>query len=227
MAGIATQINQDYIAFKSSEGCTGPYDTKLVLMNRHTQEQIVLAECDQDAETVSISPYHVGWVARPYPGHNKDVYYHDLSTGITHHIESTGEGDQFLVTTDEDHVVWQDHRDGHREVYMYTISTGVEECLTPDEWEQAWPYLREGIVLWADYSTTQEWGEGGASQVYVYDVETGVGRQITNKAQMWMPRYVDSGWAVYAWTIIGHHVKIHAHDLVGDGIVTLDGHIIP
>jgi beta propeller repeat protein len=221
------RLNQDYLLFKSSEGCSGPYDTKLVLMNRHTEEQTVLADCDRNPETTSLSEHYAAWVAYHYGGEGKDVFYHDLQTGITHHIESTGPGSQFFPTTDEDHVVWQDSRSGHREVYMYTISTGVEECLTPDEWEQAWPHLRDGLVLWADYSTTQEWGEEGASQVYVYEIETGAGRQLTNKAQMWMPRFVDSGWAVYAWSIIGHKSKIYAHDLVGDGILTTDGHVIP
>jgi hypothetical protein len=226
---IRPHINQDYYMYNSNEGCSSTSQERLVLMNRHTREETILAECGQDPHGESLSEYHAGWVGRPSIGYyTKYVHYHNLETGITRAIDTTGGGYTNFVTTDEDHVVWQDSRSGHREVYMYTISTGIEECLTPDEWEQAWPKLRNGIILWADYSTTQEWGEGGASQVYIYDVHTGVGRQLTHhNDRMWMPRFVDSGWAVYAWSIIGHRSKFHAHDLVADGILTPEGRVIP
>ena len=222
-------INQDYFMYNTDEGCSHQTQKRLVLMNRHTREETILAECEQHPHGASLSEYHAAWVGRPSIGYyTKYVHYHNLETGITHAIDTTGGGYTTLVTTDEDHVVWQDSRRGHREVYMYTISTGIEECLTPDEWEQAWPHLRNGIILWADYSTTQEWGEGGASQVFIYDVHTGAGRQLTHQNdRMWMPRFVDSGWAVYAWRIIGHRKKIHAHDLVADGILTPEGRVIP
>jgi beta propeller repeat protein len=151
----------------------------------------------------------------------------DLAAGFTFRIDSTDAGNQYFPHTDDDHVVWQDDRDGRREVYMYTISTGVEECLTPDSWEQAWPHLRDGIVSWCDYRFSQESGQNGRCDIYVYEIATGVGRRVTSESRTWMPRFVDSGWMMYGLWIIGHRFKLYMHDLVNDGILTPDGHVIP
>jgi hypothetical protein len=120
-----------------------------------------------------------------------------------------------------------DYRDGRREIYMHTFSTGQEVCLTPDGWEQAWPHLRNGIASWCDYRFSQEWGEYGNCDIYVYELATGVGRRVTAESRTWMPRFVDSGWILYAQWVTGHQFKLFAHDLVCDGILTTDGHVIP
>ena len=219
--------NDDYILFKSNAGCPELYDFNLSLMDRSTGEATVVSDCDQDPETHSISDHYAAWTARPSPGHNKDIFVRDLAAGYTFRIDSTDEGDQYFPTTDEDHVVWQDHRSGWREVYMYTFSTGVEECLTPDQWEQARPHLRDGIVSWCDYRFSQQGGEYGDCDVYVYEIATGIGRRVTTQSRVWGPRYVDSGWLLYAQKILGGYFKLYMHDLVTDGILSPDGHVIP
>jgi beta propeller repeat protein len=222
------RFNHDYIIYNCSEGCSGPGDFNLSLMNRHTQDVTVVAECDQDPSGhTSIADRYAAWTARPFPGHNKDVFVRDLQAGLTFRIESTDFADQYFPHTDDEHVVWQDWRDGRREIYMYDLSTGQEVCLTPDGWEQAWPNLRNGIVSWCDYRFSQEWGEMGRCDVYVYEIATGAGRRVTTESKYWMPRFVDSGWMLYGLWIQGMKYKLYAHDLVGDGILTTDGHVIP
>jgi hypothetical protein len=196
-------------------------------MDRTTGEATVLSGCDQDPETHSISEHYAAWTARPYPGHNKDIYVRDLAAEFTFRIESTDAGSQYIPTTDTGHVVWQDHRSGWREVYMHTFSTGEEVSLTPDPYEQGWPFLRDGIVAWCDYRFSQQWGENGDCDVYVYEIATGVGRRVTKQSGLWMPRYVDSGWIMYSLWLGGHQFKLYMHDLVGDGILSPDGHVIP
>jgi len=146
---------------------------------------------------------------------------------VTFRIESTDFAGQNLPHTDDDHVIWMDSRDGQREIYMYTFSTGVEECLTPDVWEQAFPHLRNGIASWCDYRFSQQWGEYAPCDIYVYDLATGVGRRVTAESRVWRPAFVDSGWVLYGLRMTAHQYKLYAHDLVGDGILTPDGHVIP
>ena len=110
---------------------------------------------------------------------------------------------------------------------MHTFSTGEDMSLTPDPWEQARPHLRGGIVAWCDYRFSQQWGEYGDCDVYVYEIVTGVGRRVTKQSRLWYPRFVDSGWILYAHRISGHQSKLYMHDLVGDGILSPDGHVIP
>ena len=220
-------FNENYIVYHSSEGCPDPFLPNLSLVNRHTTEVVVLADCDQNAEGHSIAGNLATWAARPYPSHNKDVFVRDLQAGVTFRIDSTDPGNQTYPHAEGDYVVWQDDRDGRREVYLHTFSTGQTECLTPDSWEQAWPHLRNGIVSWCDYRYSQQWGHFGDCDIYVYDLETGVGRRVTAQSRTWRVAFVDSGWILYALWITSNHLKLYAHDLVGDGILSPGGHVIP
>ncbi len=110
---------------------------------------------------------------------------------------------------------------------MYTISTGLEEWLTPDGWEQGWPHLRDGIVSWCDYSFSQQGGHNGDCDIYVHEIASGIGRRVTTQSQTWRPRFVDSGWLLYVRRIMGSQYKLFVHDLVGDGILSSDGHVLP
>ena len=110
---------------------------------------------------------------------------------------------------------------------MLTFSTGVEEILTPDPWEQARPNLRDGIVAWCDYRFSQDWGEYGDCDVYVHEIATGVGRRITAESAQYYPQFVDSGWILYGRHIPSASFKLYMHDLVGDGILSPEGHVIP
>ena len=224
---VYPKFNSDYILFKSNEGCANTAFHRLSLMSRTTAEVTVLAECEQNAETHSIGERYAAWTARPFPGHNKDIYVRDLQAAYTFRIESTDFQDQYFPHTDDDHVIWQDGRDGRREIYMYTISTGLEEFLTPDLFEQAWPTLRNGVAAWCDYRYSQQVGQYAPCDVYVYELATGAGRRVTAVSKTWRPRFVDSGWVVYGLWIIGQKAKLYAHDLVCEGILTSDGHVIP
>ena len=221
------KFNEDYIIYHSNQGCSNANYYNLSLLNRHTSEVTLLADCDQGAETSSIGQHFAAWTARPYTGHNKDIHVRDLAGGVTFRIESTDVSDQYFPHTDDDHVIWMDYRDGRREIYMHSFSTGEEVCLTPDEWEQAWPTLRNGMAAWCDYRYSQEWGENGRCDVYVYEIATGVGRRVTTQSDTWQPRFVDSGWILYGLWITQSNWKLYAHDLVADGILTTDGHVIP
>lgn len=224
---LLPMFNSGYILFDSNLGCSQEDIYNLTLMDRATGEATVVSGCGLGGETYSMSEYYAAWAGRPDFGHNKDIFVRDLAAGVTLRIDSTDPGSQYFPTTDADHVVWQDGRDGHREVYMYTFSTGVEECLTPDPWEQGRPHLRDGIVAWCDYRFSQQWGEFGDCDVYVYELATGIGRRVTTESKYWNPRYVDSGWLLYALRVSGPKHKLYMHDLVTDGILSPDGHVIP
>jgi hypothetical protein len=221
------KFNDDFILFAHGEGCTEMHPFNLTLMSRATGDTTVLSDCWQAAESHSISERHVAWSGAPADGGAKVVHVHDLQTGVTQQIGDPAVGSQHMPHVDGDYLVWQDARQGRREVYRHTFSTGAEECLTPDDWEQAWPHVRNGIVSWCDYRFSQEWGEFGNCDVYVHDLLTGVGRRVTTESRLWMPRFVDAGWIFYAEWVGDHLWKLYAHDLVSDGILDGDGRVIP
>ena len=220
-------FNRDYILFASNGSCSDPLYRNLSIMDRHTQEVTILAECDAGAESHSISDYYASWSAKPSPGALKKIYVHDLQAGVTFPVSPDSPGWQFGSHTDSDHVVWDDTRDGQREIYLHTFSTGEEVCLTPGGYEQAMPNLRNGIVSWCDFSHSQESGFYGRCDIYVHELATGASRRVTRESELWLPRYVDSGWIAYGRQTRGRRAKLYAHDLVGDGILTADGHVIP
>ena len=227
VARIQVKFNSDFLLYLSNETCPQPHNHALTLKNRHTEEITILADCGQSPETHSISEHFAAWSARPYPGHNKDIFVRDLAGETTIHLESTGPGSQYSPHTDDNYMVWEDSRDGRREIYMYNLSTGVEECLTPDPWEQVKPTLRNGVAAWCDHRHSQEWGGYSKCDVYVYDMETGAERRVTDCSEVWLPGFVDSGWIMYGKWITGEKIKLYVHDLVAEGILDTEGRVIP
>jgi beta propeller repeat protein len=223
------KINGRFVLYRENAGCSSTFEVNLTLMSRATGDSTVVSECEQNPETHSLGDRWAAWTARPLPDlGNKKVHVLDLETGVITLVSPEAPGQQFFPHTDDDHVIWEDSRDGQREVYLHTFSTGEEECLTPDGWEQGWPTLRNGLATWCDYQYSQQSGEYAPCDVVVYELLTRTLRRVTATSDRWMPRFVDSGWILYGQSIWqSGSFKLYAHDLVGDGIITPDGHVVP
>ena len=107
------------------------------------------------------------------------IYMTDLSTGIETPI-CTGPGQQAgRPRIWGDKIIWSDWRSGtYLETYMYNLSTSEEkkiaEGYNPDIWEHLVAYLRNCGV--------------DCSNIYVYDINTGIETQIPNTAKAGPPR---------------------------------------
>ena len=49
-----------------------------------------------------------------------------------------------------DVIVWQDDRNGNWDIYMYDVSTGVEQQITSDPTDQISPAIYGDTVVWQD-----------------------------------------------------------------------------
>jgi len=56
-----------------------------------------------------------------------------------------------------DIVVWNDTRNGNRDIYGYNLSTEEEFSVTADPHDQSWPVIYEDIVLWDDERNGKGW----------------------------------------------------------------------
>ena len=109
----------------------------------------------------------------------RGIYMTELATGIETPI-CTGPGQQAnrpLIWGDK--VIWSDYRSGeYLETYMYDLSTSEEkriaEGYNPDIWEHLIAYLRNCGV--------------DCSNVYVYNIKTGIEAQIPNTSTAGPPR---------------------------------------
>ena len=46
--------------------------------------------------------------------------------------------------------MWQDDRNGNWDIYMYDVSTGVEQQITSDPTDQILPAIYSNTVVWQD-----------------------------------------------------------------------------
>jgi len=78
----------------------------------------------------------------------------------------------------ENRIVYNDNRDGNRDVYMYTITsptTGIETQITTDSAEQAYPAIYGDRIVYSD-------NRNGNWDIYMYDISTSAETQITTNS---------------------------------------------
>jgi hypothetical protein len=200
------------------------FDQSLVVWDLFTEHVTTLADPDQGAEGISISPTHAAWVA--YGGPGKDVFFVDLATYDIAHVESTFDPEVWWTATWGDWVLWEDLRNGKSDIYGLRISTGEELRLTDNDSYNGMPTLRGNLAC---YRTT-EWNNTGWD-LAVMDLETGVTRRVTRTPDSgYKCGPVDSGWLVYQrqkWAQYWAN-EIWAVDLVAAGILDEAGeHVLP
>ena len=74
-----------------------------------------------------------------------------------------------------DLVAYEDDRNGHVDIFLYNLSSGVEKDLTPQACEHYWPKIYGDRVVWWDNRSGVD-----NFDVFMYNTTTGVESQITN-----------------------------------------------
>jgi hypothetical protein len=85
-------VHYPYLVYSTRVPSGVSPDKGLTLWNRETDERVLLADHTQAPEGVSISEQYVSWCV--YGDWGKDVYYDDLETGQTTHVDASGPGHQ-------------------------------------------------------------------------------------------------------------------------------------
>ncbi|MDO8436355.1 MAG: hypothetical protein Q7S82_03155, partial [bacterium] len=71
------------------------------------------------------------------------------------------------------YIVWDDHRNGNSDIYMYNLATGIESRITTNPASQFYPNIHGNYIVWLD-------SRNGGYDVYGYDLSTGTERRITS-----------------------------------------------
>ncbi|MDD1711847.1 MAG: PKD domain-containing protein, partial [Methanoregulaceae archaeon] len=87
----------------------------------------------------------------------------------------TDETDQQNPSISGDYIIWEDNRNGNWDIYLYSITTGVEQQVTHDVYDQIMPWISGDIIVWQDY-------RNGDSDIYFYNIVTKHEIRITNNS---------------------------------------------
>jgi beta propeller repeat protein len=236
--GVFTVLNSftdSYVLCTTTEGVpSGEQGFNLVLFDRATQEERVLATYDDAWEGASMSDTHVAWVA-PSPwegGFSPSVYVHEIAANVTTLLLGTVPGRQLQTSTWGDYVVWSDDRNGNWDIYAYRLSTAEEWPLVTEPHDQVGPQVADGLVGWIDY----RWGvgsfEGGGlhlADLVIHDLENDAWRRATGWSDEWGFFRAQGGHLVYSkltWQDF-QGALIFAMDLEANGIIDGAGRVIP
>jgi beta propeller repeat protein len=106
-------------------------------------------------------------------GENWDVYMSTLGTSIATIRVTNNPSMQWNPKIYDDHIVWQDNRNGDWDIYMYTISTATETRLTTETIDQVLPSIWGDNIIWLERGTDGFW------YIVNHDLRTGLTRRIT------------------------------------------------
>lgn len=227
------RFNQDHLVYISQVGVPAQEEGRSVwLEDRHSGETVQLCAFSDLCETYSMGDRYPAWVAYDPAGDytSKDVFYYDVDARQAIRIETTAPGSQWYPIHAGDYIFWEDNRDGDWNIYRYHLPTGVEERLTWDSNDQAFPQARGHLLTWLDYRWSCERYLAGNTvrDMVIHDVNTGVTRRVTSASDHWKNRWADDSWFVYVKLTGYRAFKIYAHDLVADGILDApDGQVLP
>jgi len=219
--GLRPRQNDRYLLFRRYEIDRGIYD--LVLHDRWTDQQTVLADGTQGAESHRINEDYAVWIA--WGGAGKSVFYAELATGDVVEVPDTRDHAVYDTDLSGDIVLWTDLRTGLGAIHGLRISTGEPLQLTDDGDVHSRPVIDGHIAAWR----TRPPGSSDGYRIEAYDLETGVRRVVVSEPSMdWKPADLDGEWLIYLEETSGYWYNIiHAVNLRRLGVLGPDGHLVP
>ncbi|MBI3083285.1 MAG: hypothetical protein HYY90_02840 [Candidatus Omnitrophica bacterium] len=99
-------------------------------------------------------------------------------------------GGQWNPAISKDRIVWEDDRNGNRDIYLYDLATGREQPLTTDRAGQHEPAISDDRIVWED-------DRNGNGDIYLYDLATGREWPITTHPAMQREPAISDGVVVW------------------------------
>ncbi|MBU7047596.1 MAG: hypothetical protein HXS54_14275 [Theionarchaea archaeon] len=107
---------------------------------------------------------------------------------------------------DGDYVIWEDYRNGNKDIYGYNLSTGEEFQITTDPEIQSEPAIYGDLVVWTDWRNRNR-------DIYGYNLSTKEEFQITTNASHQISPAIYGNYVVWIdrrngnWDIYGYNLS--------------------
>ncbi|MHC4278190.1 MAG: RCC1 domain-containing protein, partial [Planctomycetota bacterium] len=86
---------------------------------------------------------------------------------------TTNTSGQLYPAISGDRIVWEDFRNGNKDIYMYDLSTATETRITTDPLNQVFPDISGERIVWQDGRNLSDF------DIYMYDLSTATETRIT------------------------------------------------
>ncbi len=225
--------NDDYVVFTRLTELLDLGQQDLVLLDLATSQERILAPADAHPTYHAVSERYVAWTAASGDpqSQGRDVYYHDLVTGVTTHIDETAAGYQYAVTVDGDHLSWFGSDLYLQDPYhlvLHHIPTGDSTVLVDNDGAVRWGRIHRNLVA---YNTTRYTGNQIQlpADIEIYDIDTGLRRRVTQSSGglismgLFFPRLMVVNYV----SSITDSNPYYFIDLVKYGITDETGHLLP
>ncbi|MFH2010973.1 MAG: hypothetical protein ABI333_30520 [bacterium] len=224
---LEPEYNGTHVAYLSGEWDPQQVLTfDLVLRELSTGQEVLLADHDQYVrQCFSISDEYVTWQAnyssQPY---ESDIFFHHIPTGITDRMY-LNVSQQICPHVSGSRVSWIMSTYGNQDIYVYNITTGIQQRLTTDPDVQFATPIEGHLLLSVDYRH----GTVGTydRDLYIYDLDTGAHRRLTVDSLPWGALRPSCRWMIYSQHYSTALKTLYAWDLVAAGVLDQSCHVIP
>jgi hypothetical protein len=165
---LEPKTNGRHVAYRRTLTITDA--PSLRLLDRQTGIDIELSPDWTNIESFDLNDRYVVWVAYTQDplSVGRDVFYHDLVAGETHHIDATYQRYQYWVFLWEDWVTIRGndaHLSGPKHLALYSLVTNEERTIIEDDFSVGSGPIQDGKVL---FSTSMY---SGSTQLFPSDIE--------------------------------------------------------
>jgi hypothetical protein len=227
---ISPLVHGDYMVFLDNTNAPDAY-FGLTLMNLVTSEQKTLATWEAATEEYSISDRYVVWAARSFDAtsYGKNVFYYDLLTEETHHLEATRPFNVTMVVEDKGKILWV--KESSELIYsmmVHDIATGSDTALTDGTYDAIGPSIKGHLATWItyEYSGGSFAWDPSERDICLFDMETGVSRRVTDHSTYWGATEPDPPWLVIGEGHGTYTASIFVLNLLKGGYIDTSGHVI-
>lgn len=181
------KTNGDHIVYqRATDESLLSFDTRSYQIS--TNETDVLVQPEGQGIYYDINDAHIVWAATTEDPSTigRDVFYYDLATKTSTHIDSTFDQFQMSVVIWGEHIVWSNSDTWLNPPYhlvLHQMGTGQEVSLTQNDGASTYAAIHKNLVA---YTTTKHLTNGGLdlfpADVELFDINTGQSRRLTTES---------------------------------------------
>ncbi len=180
---LEPKTNGRFVAYRRTDTTSDP--SSLRLLDRQTGDDIELSPDWTNVESFDINERYVVWVAYTQDAQSvgRDVFYHDLMTGLTHHLDATYPRYQYWIFLWNDWVTVRGS-DAYLTppsfMALYNLDTQEERSLVEGDYSVASGPIDRGLVVWntSEYTGTQNLFP---ADMVLYDIGSTDTRRLTTQ----------------------------------------------